>query len=77
MAKIYQYPKCSTCRKALKWLDQQGIELKSIDIVESPPTLAELKRAYKLSGLPINKLFNTSGASYRDGGFKQKLQTMS
>jgi len=77
MTTVYQYPKCGTCRKALKWLDAAGAAYKSIDIVQSPPSLAALKKAWKKSGLPISKLFNTSGQSYRQGGFKEKLKTMS
>ncbi len=74
---VYQYPKCGTCRKALKFLEAEGVEYQSKDIVESPPSKAALKKAFKQSGLPINKLFNTSGQSYRQGGFKEKLKTMS
>jgi len=74
---IYQYPKCSTCRKALKFLDDAGIEFESKDIVTSPPSKAALKKASKLAQEPLRKLFNTSGQSYRNGGFKEKLKTMS
>lgn len=74
---VYQYPKCSTCRKALGFLEAQGVDHKAKDIVESPPSKAALKKAIKLSALPINRFFNTSGQSYRQGGFKEKLKTMS
>jgi len=74
---VYQYPKCGTSRKALAWLDGQGIEYKSINLVEKPPSKAKLKDLWKRSGEPIRKLFNTSGESYRSGGFKEKLATMS
>jgi arsenate reductase len=74
---IYQYPKCSTCRKALKWLDANGIEYKSIDIVSAPPSRAALGRALKQSGQGLRALFNTSGESYRAGGYKDKLPSMS
>lgn len=74
---VYQYPKCSTCRKALKFLDAEGVGHTTKDIVSSPPSKTALKRALELSGLPINKLFNTSGQSYRLGGFKDKLRSMS
>ncbi len=74
--KVFQYPRCSTCRKALKWLDSHSVSYESIDIVQRPPSLAQLKQALSLSGLPVNKLFNTSGQSYRDGGFKERLQNM-
>ena len=70
--KVYQYPKCSTCRKALKWLDTRGVSYDSIDIVTAPPKKAELLRALK-SGVPLKRLFNTSGQSYRDGGWGEKL----
>lgn len=74
---VYQYPKCGTCRKALKFLDAHDVQHTTRDIVERPPSKASLKKAYKRSGLTINKLFNTSGQSYRQGGFKKKLETMS
>ena len=75
--KVYQYPKCGTCRKALKWLDAHGVDYQSIDIVEKPPSKAALKQLVKRSGLPVRKWFNTSGQSYRQGGFKEKLESMS
>lgn len=74
---VYHYPACSTCKKALKWLDAHGIEHERMHIVESPPTVAVLREALKQSGLPIGKLFNTSGVSYREGGFKDRLPGMS
>lgn len=70
--KVYQYPKCSTCRNALKWLDARGVSYDSIDIVTTPPKKAELQKALK-SGVPLKKLFNTSGQSYREGGWSEKL----
>jgi len=74
---VYQYPNCGRCRKALKFLDETGVDFKSKDIVTNPPSKVLLGKALKLSGLPLKKLFNTSGQSYRDGGFKDKLPTMS
>lgn len=74
---VYQYPKCSTCRKALKFLNQAGIDFVAKDIVTNPPSKTALQSARKLAGVPLNKLFNTSGQSYRNGGFKEKLKTMS
>lgn len=73
---VYQYPKCGTCRKALKFLDAEGVEHRTKDIVTDPPSKALLKKALKRSGLPVRKFFNTSGQSYRQGGFKEKLETM-
>jgi arsenate reductase len=70
--KVYQYPKCSTCRKALKWLDARGVVYDSVDITTAPPKKSELQRALK-SGVPLKKLFNTSGQSYRDGKWGEKL----
>jgi len=75
--KVYQYSKCSTCRKALKWLESHGVEVEAIDITEKPPSKTALKRHWKASGLPLKKLFNTSGQSYRKGGFKDRLPAMS
>lgn len=74
---VYQYPKCSTCRKSLKFLSGEGIDFEAKDIVADPPSKTALKKAHKLSGLPLGKLFNTSGQSYRNGGFKEKLKSMS
>jgi arsenate reductase len=71
-AKVYQYPKCSTCRKALAWLDAHQVRYESLDIVTTPPKKAELKRALA-AGVPLKKLFNTSGQSYREGGWSEKL----
>jgi arsenate reductase len=74
--KVYQYSKCSTCRKALKWLDTRGVAYDNVDIVTAPPKKAELQRALKL-GIPLKKLFNTSGQSYRDGKWGEKLGSVS
>jgi arsenate reductase (glutaredoxin) len=75
--KVYQYPKCGTCRKALKWLDAHGVDYQAIDIVEQPPSRAAVERLWKRSGLPLRKLFNTSGVSYREGEFGKRLPSMS
>ena len=74
---IWQYPKCSTCRKALKWLGERGVIADARDIVVTPPPLATLRDLFHRSGLPIARFFNTSGESYRAGGFKDRLKTMS
>lgn len=76
MITVYQYPQCSTCKKALKWLDAQGIEYQSIHIVDKPPTKKVLATILKETGLSVRKLFNTSGQLYREGGYKQKLESM-
>jgi arsenate reductase len=74
--KVFHYTKCSTCRKALAFLAKRGVEYDSIDIVENPPSKAELRRALAESGLPLKRLFNTSGESYRKGRFGDRLATM-
>ena len=74
--RVYHYPACSTCKKAIKWLAARQIAIEPIDIVEHPPSKAELREALKKSGLPLRKLFNTSGVSYREGRFGERLATM-
>ena len=74
---VYQYPNCGTCKKALSFLDEAAVDFNAKDIVTNPPSKVLLEKALKLSGLPLKKLFNTSGKSYREGGFKDKLPTMS
>jgi arsenate reductase (glutaredoxin) len=75
-AKVYAYAKCSTCRKALAFLKGRSVPLDTVDIVTAPPSKAELQRIQKLAGVPVKKLFNTSGQSYREGGFGARLGTM-
>ncbi|WP_462405775.1 arsenate reductase family protein [Gracilibacillus sp. Marseille-QA3620] len=77
MMTFYWYPKCGTCRKAKKWLDDHGAAYEAIHIAETPPTKEELKAIYEKSGLPLTKLFNTSGMKYRELGLKDKLKGMS
>ncbi len=74
--KIYQYERCSTCRKALKYLDAKGVTYKSLPIVEQAPTKTELKTALKAFGGDLRKLFNTSGQVYREMGLSTKIKTM-
>ncbi|WP_024832056.1 arsenate reductase family protein [Ruminiclostridium josui] len=71
------YPKCSTCHKAKKWLDEHNIEYTERHIVEDNPTYDELKKWYVTSGLPLKKFFNTSGLLYKEMNLKDKLSTMS
>jgi arsenate reductase len=75
--KVYQYSKCSTCRNALRWLDSHGVAYESIDIVTSPPPASLLEQVLTRSGLPLQRLFNTSGQSYREGKYRERLQHMS
>ena len=72
-----QYPKCTTCQKAKKWLDDNGIEYADRHIKENNPTYEELKDWYKKSNLPLKRFFNTSGLLYKSMGLKDKLPTMS
>lgn len=76
MLTVYQYSKCSTCRNALRWLDARGVRHERVDIVESPPSAELLEQFLERSGLPVARLFNTSGQSYRHGNFKQRLLEM-
>ena len=71
-----EYPKCTTCKKARKWLDQQGWEYTSRHIKEENPTADELRAWWKASGLPLKKFFNTSGIQYRELGLKDRLPAM-
>ncbi len=71
-----QYPPCSTCQKAKKWLDAQGIPYEDRHIKENNPTYEELKAWYEKSGLPLKKFFNTSGLLYKSMGLKDKLPAM-
>ena len=71
------YPKCTTCQKALRWLDDNKIEYELRDIIEDNPSLEELTAWYKISGLPLKKFFNTSGLLYKSMGLKDKLPGMS
>lgn len=70
------YPKCTTCIKARKWLEENNIEFISRHIVEENPSFDELKNFITLSGLPVKKFFNTSGILYREMQLKDKLTTM-
>ena len=76
MIEFICYPKCTTCQKAKKWLDDNKIEYKLRDIKEDNPSFEELTVWYKISGLPLKKLFNTSGLLYKSMELKDKLPTM-
>lgn len=77
MITFYAYPKCTTCRKAKKWLEQNEVEFNEIHIAENPPSKEELKKIYESSGMELRKFFNTSGMVYRSLGLKDKLSSMS
>lgn len=76
MSKIYQYPSCSTCRKAVKYLNENEVKYTSYHMVEETPNFDELKELLEKSGLPIKKFFNTSGLKYKELGLKDKISTM-
>ncbi|WP_018131105.1 arsenate reductase family protein [Effusibacillus pohliae] len=71
-----QYPKCTTCRNAKKYLESKGVSLKERHIVDNPPTKEELRAWIEKSGLDVRKWFNTSGQKYRGLGLKDKLKEM-
>lgn len=77
MLTVYGYTNCGTCRKAMKWLENKGVEYHLVPIIESPPTKVELTKFQEVSGLPLKKFFNTSGKRYRELGMKNKIQTAS
>lgn len=76
MLKFIYYPKCTTCQKSRKWLDENGIEYEFRDIKTENPTLEELTAWYKRSGLPLRRFFNTSGLLYKSMELKAKLPNM-
>ncbi len=71
------YPKCSTCQKAKKWLDDRGVVYEARHIIEASPQKEEMERYIQKTGKPIRKFFNTSGMLYRERGLKNKLDAMS
>jgi arsenate reductase len=77
MIKIYCYSRCTTCKKALKWLDENGVEYELIDLKTDHPDEEALREYYGLSGLPLKRFFNTSGKPYREMGLSKKLPEMS
>ena len=76
--KIYEYKNCSTCQKALKYLDAKGVQYEKVPIVDQPPNLIELKKMLgylKADGETFKKLFNTSGLQYRELGISEKIKS--
>jgi Spx/MgsR family transcriptional regulator len=74
--KVYQYPNCSTCRKALKWLDARGLDHTAVDITVKPPSKKELKGMLDHYDGDLRRLFNTSGVVYRELKIKDRLAQM-
>lgn len=77
MLKVYCYNRCTTCRKALKWLEDHGIAHTVVDIKTEHPDEGALRAYYRQSGLPLKRFFNTSGIPYRELGLSKKLPDMS
>lgn len=77
MITIVQYPKCSTCKKAVKYLQDNNVSFESRDIKENNPSAEELKKWHEMSGLPLKRFFNTSGLKYKELGLKDKFAEMS
>ena len=75
--KVYTYKNCSTCRKATQWLRDRGIAFEELPIRETPPSAAELVAMLAFQGGELRRLFNSSGADYRELGLKDKLPVMS
>ena len=76
MVKVYCYSKCTTCKKALKWLEENGIQYEILDIKTEHPDEETLRAYYAMSGLPLKRFFNTSGIPYRELGLSKKLPEM-
>lgn len=75
--KFYGYKKCSTVKKAKKWLMDNDIDFEEIDLVDTPPTKEEMKKIYEKSGYELKEFFNTSGVKYRELGLKETLKNFS
>lgn len=76
MIKVYCYSRCTTCKRALQWLDEHGIEHEVIDIKAEHPDEDALRRYYAMSGLPLKRFFNTNGIQYRERELSKKLPDM-
>lgn len=77
MIKLIYYPKCSTCKKAVSWLQDHHVDFLTQDIKENPPSKEELKHYLTLTDKSINKFFNTSGLKYKELNLKEKITTLS
>ena len=71
-----EYPKCTTCQKAKKWLESENVTFEDRHIVEDNPSVEELKKWHKMSGLPLKRFFNTSGLKYKELGLKDRIPQM-
>ena len=77
MLKVYCYSKCSTCKKALNWLDENNVRYEAVDIKADRPDSETLRKYFAMSGLPLKRFFNTSGIQYREMELSKKLPDMS
>lgn len=77
MIKIYCHNRCTTCKKALKWLEEKGIKPEVIDIKANNPDEVLLRKYYDMSGLPLKRFWNTSGIGYREMSLSKRLPSMS
>ncbi len=77
MLKVYCYSRCTTCKRALRWLDENGIACETVDIKADHPDEEALRKFHSLSGLPLKRFFNTSGIPYREMGLAKRLAGMS
>ena len=77
MLKVYCYSRCTTCRRALTWLDENGVEYELLDIKEQHPDEEALREYYAMSGLPLKRFFNTSGVLYKELELSKRLPSMS
>jgi len=75
-AVFHAYPGCSTCRNARRWLDAHNVAYREINIAETTPRAADLRNIRERAGVPLRRLFNTSGQLYRDGNYAQRLSAM-
>lgn len=73
---FYAYPGCDTCRKARRWLDEHGVVYRELNIATTPPDAETLAAVQARAGVPVRRLFNTSGQLYRDGGYAGRLASM-
>ena len=76
MYRVYCHSKCTTCKRALAWLDSRGIAVEVVDIRAENPDAGTLREAWHMSGLPLRRFFNTSGQAYREGALSKKLPAM-
>lgn len=76
MLTVYCYNKCSTCRKALRWLEEKGVQAQVLDLKETHPDAEALRDYVARSGLPLKRFFNTSGQRYRELGLAQRLPAL-